>query len=146
MKALIALLTLAVTVLTAPAYGQPPTVTEAWVRATPPGARTAAAYLTIVATTDDRLLGASSTAGAVELHAQTVDNGLHGMRALAEIALPEDTPVRLEPGGLHLMLLDLAAPLVPGEVIAFTLRFAVAGNVAIAAPVVDARAMTPASH
>ena len=124
------------------AAAEPPTVSDAWIRATPPGARTAAAYLTITSSgTADRLLGATTpVAGAVEIHTHVAEAGLQRMVRLEELTLPAGESVRLEPGGLHLMLTDIAPPLAPGMSVAFALRFATAGTVEIEIPVVDARA------
>jgi copper(I)-binding protein len=124
------------------AAAEPPLVDDAWIRATPPGARTAAAYLTITSRgAADRLLGASTpAAGAVEIHSNTVEAGVHRMVRLEDLTLPAGEPVRLEAGGLHLMLIDIARPLLPGMNVAFELRFETAGTVKIEIPVVDARA------
>jgi hypothetical protein len=62
------------------------------------------------------------------------------MRRLTEIALPAGATVKLEPGGLHVMLLGIAAPLEPGGHVALTLRFAVGPDVALRVPVLDGRA------
>ncbi len=62
------------------------------------------------------------------------------MERLAELAVPPGASVLLEPGGAHLMLIDLAAPLAPGTKVALSLRFAAAGTVELEVPVVDARA------
>jgi copper(I)-binding protein len=121
---------------------EPPAIAEAWIRATPPGARTGAAYLTVTSSGGpDRLLGASTpAAGAVEIHAHVADRGMSRMVRVAELALPAGEAVRLEPGGLHLMLLDLAGPLAAGTTVPMTLRFESAGTVELEIPVVDARA------
>jgi copper(I)-binding protein len=121
---------------------EPPTVADAWVRATPPGASTAAAYLTITsAGPGDRLLGAATPAArAVEIHTHVSDGGLHRMVRLPELTLPAGEAVRLEPGGLHLMLVNLTTPLAPGTTMTLALRFAAAGIVELEVPVVDARA------
>jgi copper(I)-binding protein len=37
------------------------------------------------------------------------------MRAVPSLALPEGKPVRLDPGGYHIMLFDLKQPLVAGR-------------------------------
>jgi copper(I)-binding protein len=125
------------------------TVTHAWVRATPPGARTGAAYLTIENGSDgtDTLLGASTpSARTVEIHTRSVEGGLQRMVELAALTLPADEAVLLEPGGLHLMLIDLAAPLTAGATVALSLRFAAAGTLELEVPVVDARSSPPPSH
>jgi copper(I)-binding protein len=121
---------------------EPPAIADAWVRATPPGARTAAAYLTVTSTdASDRLLGAATTAAAaIEIHTHVVEAGMSRMVRLPELALPAGEAVRLEPGGLHLMLLDLREPLAAGTKVAIALRFAAAGAIEIEVPVVDARA------
>jgi len=127
---------------------EPPAVTNAWVRATPPGARTAAAYLTMTSPAGgDRLVGASTpAAGAVEIHTQVAEGGVSRMARLAELELPAGEAVRLEPGGLHLMLIDLAMPLEPGAKVPLSLRFAGAGDLKLEVPVVDARAGAPHAH
>jgi copper(I)-binding protein len=135
--------------LAAPATAAPPpTLTDAWIRATPPGARTAAAYLTISsAGAADRLLGATTAAArGVEIHEQVAENGLQRMVRLPEVALLPGESVRFEAGGLHLMLIDIAAPLAPGTTVSLSLEFAVAGTIAVDVPVVDARVEAPLAH
>ena len=130
------------------AAAAPPIISDAWIRATPPGAKTGAAYLSISgdATASDTLLGASSAAaGSVELHAHVTEDGLSRMQRLAEVPVPAGETVRFEPGGLHLMLIGIAAPLVAGQRVTLALRFANAGEIEITAPVVDARATAPHS-
>jgi copper(I)-binding protein len=68
------------------------------------------------------------------------------MVPLADLPLPADGAVRLEPGGLHLMLVDLTAPLEAGANAVLSLRFAVSGALELEVPVVDARAAPPAAH
>ena len=129
---------------------EPPAIADAWIRATPPGARTGAAYLTITTPgAADRLLGAATAAAAtVEIHTHVVEGGLSRMVRLPELDLPAGEPVKLEPGGRHLMLLDLTAPLPAGTTVTVTLHFAAAGTVELEMPVVDARAgaAPPAPH
>jgi hypothetical protein len=132
----------------ASAAASPPKVTDAWIRATPPGAVTAAAYLTITsAGVADRLVAAATpAAGAVEIHTHVEEAGSERMVRVAELTLPADEAVRLTPGGQHLMLVDIKTPMVPGTKVALSLRFAEAGTVDIDVPVVDARAQAPAAH
>jgi copper(I)-binding protein len=131
----------------APAAAQAPAVTDAWIRATPPGARTAAAYLTLTGTgTADRLVGAATPAAAtIELHTHVMEGGMARMAHVPEIEVPARGTVRLEPGGLHLMLIDIAAPLAPDAKVPLRLEFASGAAVEIEAPVVDARRGAP-SH
>lgn len=116
-------------------------VTDAWARTSPMNVANGAAYMTIVSPVDDALLSASvdaSVAAAVEVH-ETVDSGgMMEMRPVDRIALPAGTPVLLIPGGYHVMLLDLAAPLEVGTTIMLTLTFEKAGVTRISVPVRDA--------
>jgi copper(I)-binding protein len=133
-------------VTTAGAATAAPAVSDAWIRATPPGARTAAAYLTITNTGGaDRLLAATTpVARSVELHTHLVEAGKSRMARLAQIDLPAGATVRFEPGGLHLMLVDIAGPLRPGTTVAVSLQFESGSTLELGVPVVDARAVAPA--
>ena len=83
--------------------------------------------------TPDTLLGATvAGAAAASLH-ETTDGG---MRPIARLPIPAGATVALRPGGLHGMVEGLAGPPAPGDTLRATLRFARAGDVAIAAPVV----------
>jgi len=107
-----------------------------WARATPPGAQTAAAYLTIVnhSTEEDVLVGASSPQAAVaEFHQTTVTGGVMRMRpATGGVTVPAGGTVELKPdGGYHLMLSGLKAPLRSGTILPVILRFAKAGTIEV---------------
>jgi copper(I)-binding protein len=54
--------------------------------------------------------------------------GAMTMREVGEIALPAGTTVNLEPGGYHIMLLDIATPLELGQKFDVTLTFEQAGD------------------
>jgi copper(I)-binding protein len=134
--------------LLAPALGQaaaPLAISGGWVRATPPGVTTAAAYLTITnnGATEDALLGATSPAArALELHANVEEHGIQQMRPLSRISIPAGGHIELAAGGTHIMLIDIASPMKPGEQVPLTLHFANAGDVTIDLPVRDARTET----
>lgn len=108
-------------------------VAAAWARPTAPGAKVGSAYMVLHGgAVDDRLLGGGSPrAGAVELHTHVMEGGVARMRAVPAIEVPAGGRVELKPGGLHLMLIDLKAPLRDGEVIPLKLRFAKTGEVAL---------------
>lgn len=93
----------------------------------------------------NRLVEAATPAAhAVEIHTHVVEGGMSRMIRLPELALPAGETVLLEPGGLHLMLIDIAAPLAPGTKVALSLRFATGETVELEVPIVDARAGAPA--
>ena len=115
------------------------TVEQPWARATPGGAKTGAAYMTLANKTDtaDRLTGASSDVAAkVQIHEMKVVNGVMQMRPLTDgLAIPANGSVTLKPGAYHVMLIGLKKPLVAGQSFPLTLTFAKAGNISVTVPV-----------
>lgn len=102
------------------------TVTDPYVRAIPPVVKTTAAFMQLRSSdaVERFVVDASSpAASAVELHMHTMDDGVMRMRRIVHIHLPPDQTVSLEPGGLHIMLFDLTAPIAPGDRIPITLTF-----------------------
>src|SRR6202140_2929797 len=83
------------------------TITQAWSRATPGGAKVAGGYLTIEnkGSTSDRLIGGSGdVTGRIEVHEMTTSNGVMTMRALDKgLVIEPGKTVKLAPGGYHLM-------------------------------------------
>lgn len=109
-------------------------VSDAWMRATPPGASVAAGYLVIANGTsrEDELLAVSTPAAArIEMHSSSVKDGIMRMRMLTSVRVAPRATVRFEPGGLHLMFIELRAPLVAGATVPVTLRFRRAGAVPV---------------
>ena len=97
-------------------------VLDPWARATVPGQKVGGVYMEIVSPRDARLVGvASPAAGTAEVHSMTMDGGTMRMRAVEALDLPAGTPVRLAPGGYHVMLFDLKKPLVAGQKVPLTL-------------------------
>ena len=119
-------------------------VTNAWSRATPAGAQTGAAYLTIEAAAGDRLTGVSTPiAGKAELHEMKLANGVMTMHPLAALDLPAGQPVTMKPGAVHIMLRNLKRPLRPGDHFPLTLDFAKAGARKVKVGVEGVGAMGP---
>ena len=104
-----------------------------WSRATPKGAKVGGGYVTVTnqGSAADRLLSVSSpAAGKVELHEMTMQDGIMKMRPLLKgIVIEAGQTVALAPGGLHIMFVDLAAPLEKGKPFAATLTFEKAGAI-----------------
>lgn len=135
--------------LSGPAAAQAPVdVQEPWARAALQG-RTSAAYMTIENNTAvlDRLVSATSpVARVVELHTHMMDGGVMRMRPVQAIEVNPGEPAVLRPGGLHIMLIDLARPLRAGETIPLTLRFEKAGEVTVTVAVQAAGASGAGHH
>jgi len=109
-------------VLAAAAQAQPASVKDAWVRAPAPGQKVAGVYMEIVSRTNTALVAvASPVAARAELHSMALEDGVMKMRPLERIELPAGTAVKLAPGGLHIMLIDLKQPLQRGEKVPVTL-------------------------
>ena len=106
-----------------------------YARATAPGQPIGGGYLKLdnQGPADDRLLGASAAAVAerVELHTMAMEGDVMRMRSLGAIDLPAGRSVELKPGGTHLMLVGLKAPLKAGDKFPLTLRFERAGQVEV---------------
>ena len=140
---LMALLTLAT-----PAAAADLEVREAWARATPPGAGVAAVYLTIVGgDVADRLLGARSERAAMtQVHAISERDGMARMREAGRVDVPPRGSVVFAPGGLHLMLMNLTAPLVAGRRFDVTLTFERSGTRTVAVEVLAPGQAPPAAR
>jgi hypothetical protein len=101
---------------TLPALAQT-TVKDPWVRGTVAQQKATGAFMQITATGGGTLVSASSpVAAVVEIHEMTMDGNTMKMRALPKgLELPAGKAVELKPGGYHVMLMDLKAPLKAGE-------------------------------
>lgn len=92
----------------------------------------------------DRLVSARSLAAdAAELHSMTMDGDVMKMRQVDAIELATGQTVELKPGGYHLMLMGLKAPLKAGDQIPLTLKFEKAGEVVVTLKVEDPKPKPP---
>jgi hypothetical protein len=97
-------------------------VSDAWARATMPGQKVSGAYMKLTSDVDAKLVAASSPAvPRVEVHEMKMDGDVMRMREVKAIDLPKGKTVSLEPGGYHIMLMNLPKPIAAGEVIPLTL-------------------------
>ena len=100
------------------------TVKDAWVRTTVPGQKGTGAFMSITAKSDLRLVGASSAvAGVTEVHEMKMNGDIMQMRAVSGVDLPAGKVVALQPGGFHVMLLDLKTALPKNATVPLTLLF-----------------------
>jgi periplasmic copper chaperone A len=105
------------------------------------GVTDGAAYVTLESAVDDELIGVevpADVAAAVEFHETVVDTGAEmAMRQRSSVELPSGEAVVFEPGGLHMMLVDLAGPLEAGSTFVLTLTFATAEPQTVAVEILD---------
>ena len=139
------------------------TVSDAWARSSPTGVTMGAAYFDITSVDDDSLVAvsvSSDIAARAEIHevVKVMDMGddasemhdhdmgddasdMHdhamSMQEIDALPLPAGTLVQLVPGGYHIMLIDLAEPLVIGETFDLTLDFDQAPNLTVTVEVSD---------
>lgn len=117
-------------------------VTGAWARATMPGQPVSGAYMQIQSDADARLVGASSPAvPRVEIHEMKMDGDVMRMREVKAIDLPRGKTVSLQPGGFHIMLMNLPKPIAAGDVIPLTLVVEAGGRQQTVEVKAEARAM-----
>ncbi len=107
-----------------------------WIAEPPPGAPTAAGYVALFneGEEDDQLVSVTADfAGRVSIHTMTMtDEGVMQMRPFdGPLVVPAGGDVMLEPGGLHIMFMDLVAPLHDGDSHAVVLTFEKAGDVTV---------------
>jgi periplasmic copper chaperone A len=117
-----------------------------WARATGKLAHSAVVYMVLENTGDasDRLVSASTpAAGRAELHTHIKDGNIMRMREVKSIEVGPHAKVRLQPSGLHVMLVDLKGPLKEGTHFPLTLKFEKAGEVKLEVAVKAAGAMAP---
>lgn len=99
------------------------TVTDAWVRGTVEQQKATGAFMQITSAHGGRLVAVSSpVAGVAEIHQMSMSGNVMNMQAIAGLDLPAGKPVKLEPGGYHVMLMDLKQQVKDGEVVALTLE------------------------
>ena len=150
----LAFLAIAPLVLAACGGDDPITIEGQWARTSPAMASMGAAYMDITSSEGDQLVGVSvpaSIAARAEIHEMVpadvpmddsmdesmedgemdMDMGAMVMQQIMALDLPAGETVSLEPGGYHVMLIDLAEPLAEGDTFNVTLDFAEADDLTV---------------
>ena len=112
--------------LAASAWAQSTTVTveDAWVRGTVATQKATGAFMRLTPSANARLVSVSSpVAGVVEIHEMAMDKDVMKMRQVPGLDLAAGRTTELKPGGFHVMLMDLKAPVKGGDVVPLTLVF-----------------------
>ena len=111
-----------------------------WARPTAAGMPIGAAYLSITnhGAREDTLIGAQTPAAMrVEFHRTSFESGMAKMRPASSLVIEPGGTLTAAPGGLHLMLVDLKAPLVNGATVPLVLTFKDAGEVTVQVKIED---------
>lgn len=123
-SSLISIVLLAAGFTASTAFANDVQVDNAWVRATVAGQKATGAFMTLSSKEGARLIGvASPSAGVSEIHEMAMVGDVMKMRAVPELQIPAGKSVELKPGGYHVMLLDLKAPLAANSTVPVTLIF-----------------------
>lgn len=97
------------------------TIDGAWVRGTVAQQKASGLFARITSAQGGRLVSASTpAAGVVEIHQMKMEGDVMRMGAVTALELPAGQAVELKPGGYHVMLMDLKAPLVAGQSVPVT--------------------------
>lgn len=113
-------------------------IQDPWVQAAPPNVKVLAAYLEIVnhGANPVILVNVSSPAfDRVGIHRSVMHGNMAHMEHLKELSIPAHASVTMQPGGLHLMLMDAKKPLRVGDSVPMTLTFKNGSKVAATAAV-----------
>lgn len=130
------LLALAALLVTVPAHAHEEkagdlVISHPWTRATASSQKAGAVFMKIVNHSDDadRLIGAASPdADVAEVHGHTMDGDVMRMRRVDGVDVPAEGTAVLAPGGYHIMLIGLKAPLFEETTVPLTLKFEHAGE------------------
>ncbi len=112
--------------LSASAWAQSTTVKveDAWVRGTVASQKATGAFMRITPSANARLISVSSPAAeVVEIHEMAMENDVMKMRQLPGLDLSAGKATELKPGGYHVMLMGLKAPVTGGDTVPLTLTF-----------------------
>ncbi len=119
----------AFTAAIATAQAQEVSIKDAWIRGTVQGQSATGAFMELTGKSNARLVGAASpVARVVEVHNMKVENGIMKMFPVDGVDLPAGKPVKLAPGGYHVMLMNLQKPLNAGDKVPLKLTFELANK------------------
>jgi periplasmic copper chaperone A len=122
-------------------------ISTPWARATPKGAAAGAGYMTITnkGTTPDTVSCVSDDASAqCQIHSVTMEGGVMKMRPVdSGLEIKPGETITLQPGGYHIMFVNLKHPLEQGESVKATLKFEHAGTIDVEYPIAAIGAPVP---
>jgi periplasmic copper chaperone A len=96
----------------------------AWARASVQGQSGTGAFMVLNASEPVTLVGARTpAAGVAEVHEMKMEGDVMRMRAVEGLPIAPGKPLELKPGGFHIMLMQLKAPLKAGTQVPLTLQF-----------------------
>jgi periplasmic copper chaperone A len=122
-------------------------VKDPWTRDTVGSVANAAVFMTISSPSADRLISASTpVARKTDLMTMGRGGNVMEMKYVQGIDIPADTPVSLDPNGLHVWLAQLNQPLKAGETFPLDLKFEKAGERRISVTIIRPADAPPRSR
>jgi periplasmic copper chaperone A len=122
-------------------------ISQPWARATPKGASSGAAYMTVTnsgATAQHLNCVSSDAATECQIHEMTMDGGVMKMRPVqGGLEVKPGETVTLKPGGFHVMLVGLKGPLLAGKSLDATFKVDDGATVQVEFPVAAIGAPAP---
>ncbi len=122
-------------------------ITQPWARATPRGAASGAAYMTVKnsgSKTAHLNCVSSDAAAKCEIHEMSMAGGVMRMRPVeGGLEVKPGQTVTLKPGGFHMMLTGLKAPLQEGKTLEATLQADGGGTAQVEFPIAPVGAPGP---
>jgi len=106
-------------------------VEDAWARPVPAAGGNGAVFMRLVNSggeADQLVGGESPVAGGVEVHQTKMEEGVMKMEHIPGLEVSPKDEVLLEPGGYHVMLIEVNQPLAAGDSLPITLRFEKSGE------------------
>jgi copper(I)-binding protein len=116
-------------------------VRDAWARPAAQGGNGAVYFVVSSAEADELTSVSSDVAEAAELHESMMNGDVMEMHHLESVPLGADEEVKFEPGGLHIMLVNLKEDLKTGDEIEITLHFKNYQDIELHVPVQGTPAM-----
>jgi copper(I)-binding protein len=113
-------------------------IIDPWTRPSPTGTGNGAIYMTLMNEGEqaDVLLSVETeVAEAAELHESKLEGDVMKMSPISSIEIPSGGSVSLEPGGKHIMLINLKQPLTLGEKVPLLLNFEKSGSLTVEAEI-----------
>ena len=117
-------------------------VAHGWARASLGQSPNSAAYVTVHNPTQhgDKVVAVRCAAAArCEIHNHVMDGDVMKMRREEHLSVEPGAHIEFKPGGLHIMMFDLEAPLAAGEKTEITFVFETSGEVLVNADVLSIR-------
>ena len=115
------------------------TIGEPWIREAPPTVRVMAGYMAMVNTGNTTVTVTSISSPdfeRAEIHRTVVEAGVARMLPVKQLDIPANSQLKLEPGGLHLMLFNPQRPLPEGATVTLIIHRSNGSKVTATAPVI----------